>query len=88
MINTQAAWDMFNELERVYFDYKGEVVQPELPFSKEFKALKETPTLTTGEHNVELARELLDAADKISNPDQRDKVILYALNVLIGKNIF
>ena len=105
MINTQAAWDMFNELERVYFGVlesevvQPEIVQPELPFNKqfsasarraaarEFKQFKQNPLLPP-EHNPELARELIEVAKLLTPSEQRDGVIFYALNLLVGKNIF
>ncbi|MBR4153388.1 MAG: ORF6N domain-containing protein [Selenomonadaceae bacterium] len=90
MLNTQEAWDMFNELERVYFGVlKGEVAQPELPSSKEFKAFKKNqPAFTTGEHDAELARELITLADKITDSPTKDKILIHAANLLVGKNIF
>ena len=114
MLNTQEAWDMFNELERVYFAYKGELIeQPndiqsqinELKYDiadlkKCFEQLKQDIAISEQAYDAiikemqknispaERADKLITLTDKVQDTAAKDKVLLCAANLLVGKNIF
>ena len=104
MLNTDEAWKMFDELERVYFGVlngeiiKADDIQPELPFNKQFSANARRAAARDFKAfkdkpqiltaNPALARELIEYAKLLTPSDKRDGVIFYAINLLIGDKIF
>ncbi len=54
--------------------------------ARDFKEFKKK--LQEAEPDKSLAYELLDVADRFTNPDFKDKVLCHVVNLLAGKNLF
>ena len=104
MLNTQAAWDMFNELQRAYFnqspvestvdaaaldDLRDELAE----LRYDLDGLKITfaemiETYRKIPSAMERADKLIVLADKTTSDDDKDRIIRAAANLLAGKKLF
>lgn len=103
MLNTQKAWDMFDELEKSYFgnqepqSIESSLFDEDIPFAKKFSAgarrkeereFKEFKQNQPSTPNPDLADKLLALAELMEPCPERNKILVHAANLLIGKNIF
>ena len=109
MLNTPQAWEMFDKLEKNYFNQDESVVESETVSTAQLAALQSQLDALQAhlehlqnqfdgveilfqqwmEHSpVEKVNSLIAIADKLSDADAKDKVLLQAANLLIGKKLF
>ena len=109
MLNTPQAWEMFDKLEKNYFNQDESVIESETVSTAQLAALQSQLDALQAhlehlqnqfdgaeilfqqwmEHSpVEKVNSLIAIADKLSDADAKDKVLLQAANLLIGKKLF
>lgn len=82
MLNTQKAWDMFSEMERIYFcvleSERATVVQEELPFAQRYSAAARRSVARDFKESKKNAAPVVPAPALTANPELADKLIAIA----------